>query len=119
MLASGISFEDDEQEGTFMTTWETDYLNASVYSHAKSVSEAIELLTTGAARLLGVSDDFGIIEQGKKADFTVFEENPLDKNLRYFSGMHASMTVVDSQIVYDLESACDEEMYDLLVSMRL
>lgn len=119
VLASGISFEDDEQEGTFMTTWETDYLNASVYSHAKSVSEAIELLTTGAARLLGVSDDFGIIEQGKKADFTVFEENPLDKNLRYFSGMHASMTVVDSQIVYDLESACDEEMYDLLVSMRL
>ena len=49
-----------------MTTWETDYLNASVYSHAKSVGEAIELLTTGAAQLLGVSDDFGIIEQGKK-----------------------------------------------------
>lgn len=109
----------DDKDDEFLTTWSTDCLNQSVYSHAKSVSEAIDMLTIGAAELLGCSKEYGSIEQGKRADFTVFAENPLEKSLQYFSSMHASMTIVDSQVVYDLENACDEEMYDLLVTMRL
>lgn len=109
----------EADESLCLTTWPTNYLNESVYSHADSVSHAIDLLTIEAAELLGVSKEFGSIEQGKRADFTIFEENPLKKNLRYFSGMHAAMTVVDGQIVYDLDEACDEEMYDLITSMRL
>lgn len=106
-------------EDGFLTTWSTDCLNQSVYSHAKSVSEAIDMLTVGAAELLGCGKEYGSIEQGKRADFTVFAENPLKKSLQYFSSMHASMTIVDSLVVYDLETACDDEMYDLLVTMRL
>ena len=109
----------DDKDDEFLTTWSTDCLNQSVYSHAKSVSEAIDMLTIGAAELLGCSKEYGSIEQGKRADFTVFAENPLEKSLQYFSSMHASMTIADSQVVYDLENACDEEMYDLLVTMRL
>ncbi len=118
VLAAEPQIEEDD-ELPFLTTWPADYLGESVFSRAGSVSEAIDFLTVKAAKLLGVSKDLGSIEQGKWADFTVFEENPLDKSLKYFSSMHASMTIIDSQIVYDQEAACDEEMYELLVSMRL
>ncbi|MCI9475973.1 MAG: amidohydrolase family protein [Emergencia sp.] len=111
--------ESDSSEEGFSTTWSTDCLNQSVYSHAGSVSEAVDMLTVGAAEILGRSREYGSIEQGKRADFTVFSENPFEKSVQYFSSMHASMTIVDSQVVYDLETACDDEMYDLLVTMRL
>lgn len=107
--------ENDE----FITTWQSNYLNESVFSHAQNTSEAVDLLTTSAAELLGLSKEFGSIERGKRADFTVFEENPLEKTLRYFSSMHASKTIVDSQIVYDQDEACNEEMCGLLFSMQL
>ena len=107
------------EENEFITTWQTDYLNASVFGHAQNVSQAIDLLTSSAAEMLGISKEAGSIERGRRADFTVFEENPLDKSLRYFSTMHASRTIVDSQIVYDQDEARDEEMRDLLFSMQL
>ena len=111
---SGLSEEEE-----FITTWQTDYLNESVFGHAQNVSEAIDLLTLSAAEMLGISKESGSIEKGKRADFTVFEENPLDKTLRYFSTMHASRTIVDSLIVYDQDEARDEEMCGLLFSMQL
>lgn len=103
----------------FVTTWPTDYLNKSVFGHVNSVEEAIEQLTTGAAAILGRSRDLGSIEQGKIADFTVFDENPFDAGLKKFSGMHASMTIIDSMVVYDEEDEAANEMYDLMTSMRL
>ena len=111
---SGLSEEEE-----FVTTWQTDYLNESVFGHAQNVSESIDLLTLSAAEMLGISKESGSIEKGKRADFTVFEENPLDKTLRYFSTMHASRTIVDSLIVYDQDEARDEEMCGLLFSMQL
>ena len=122
MLAADNAVSNSEVNSTeegFLTTWSTDCLNQSVYSHVGSVSEAIDMLTVGAAELLGCGKEYGSIEQGKRADFTVFSENPFEKSVQYFSSMHASMTIVDSQVVYDLETACDNEMYDLLVTMRL
>lgn len=103
----------------FETTWPTNYLNQSVFGHVNSVKDAIEQLTTGAAAILGRSRDFGTIEQGKIADFTVFDENPFDAGLKKFSGMHASMTIIDSLVVYDEEDEAANEMYDLMTSMRL
>lgn len=108
-----------EEDAPYITTWPTDYLNESVFAHCHSVSDAIDQLTTKAAEILGRSDEFGSIEQGKIADFTVFEENPFDSNLENFSKMHAALTVIDSQIAYDVDEECMEEMCDLLLSMRL
>ncbi len=120
VLASDqIASEAEESDAPFLTTWASDFLNQSVFAHARNTTEAIDLLTTGAAQLLGCSKDYGSIEQGKRADFTVFVENPLDQSLQYFSSMHASMTILDSLVVYDLESDCEAEMYDLLTTMRL
>ena len=109
----------DPDQLAFAATWPTDYLNKSVFGHVNSVEEAIDQLTVEAAAILGRSRDFGTIEQGKLADFTVFDENPFDAGLKKFSGMHASMTIMDSLIVYDEEDEAANEMYDLMTSMRL
>ena len=108
-----------EEDAPYLTTWPTDYLNESVFSHCRSVSDAIDQLTVKAAEIIGRSEDLGSIEQGKIADFTVFEENPLDTDLEVFSKMHAALTVIDSQIAYDVDEECIEEMCDILLSMRL
>lgn len=111
--------EDFEGEEDFITTWPTDYLNQSVFSHSSSVSEAVDNLTIRAAKILGKEKEFGSIEQGKNADFTVFEENPFDRDLKYFSGMHADMTVIDSMVVYDVEEENAREMYKMMTGMQV
>lgn len=108
-----------EEDAPYLTTWTTDYLNESVFAHCHSVAEAIDQLTLKAAEIIGKSDVFGSIEQGKAADFTVFEENPFDGSLEKLSKMHAALTIIDSQIAYDVDEECMEEMCDLLLSMRL
>lgn len=119
VLASDGVCSDDGEEENFLTTWPTDYLNQSVFSHSCGVSEAIDNLTTGAIELLGVSKDFGSIEQGKNADFTVFEENPLEKTLDYFSKMHADMTIINSLVVYDVDAENEKEIFDMMCSMHM
>lgn len=103
----------------FLSTWPSDYLNESVFGHVTSVEEALDELTINAARLIGRENELGSIERGKRADFTVFEENPFDRGLGNFAYMQASLTILDGYIVYDLEEACAEEMYNLMTSMQL
>jgi len=107
---------DDE---SFISTWPTNRLNESVLDHAASVHDAIDGLTLTAAESLGLSKVLGSIEKGKYADFTVFSENPLDGTLKRFSTMHADMTILDGQIVYDAEESAADEMCDILFSMQL
>lgn len=45
-------------------------------NEAISVHEALEAITINAARVLGVEDEVGTIRSGKKADFTVLEQDP-------------------------------------------
>lgn len=71
---------------------------------AKSVEEAIEMLTINAAQQLGISADYGSIEKGKSADFAIFDENPFDaKTLSDFKKLKAAMTVIGGAVVYDAE----------------
>lgn len=109
------SLSDDE----FLSTWPCDYLNESVFGQVTSVEEALDELTINAARLIGRENELGSIERGKRADFTVFEENPFDRGLSNFAYMQASLTILDGRIVYDLEEACNEEIYNLMTSMQL
>ena len=116
VIASDLPISPSED---YLTTWGTDLLNESVFSHSKDVSEAIDNLTINAALLLGKENSFGSIESGKVADFTVFEENPLDADLNYFSNMHAEMVILDSAIVYDATIAAEDELFDLLSAQQL
>lgn len=104
---------------TILTTWSTDFLNQSVFGRVASVEEAVGNLTEKAAELCGCEDTLGRIEQGKKADFTVFDENPLDKDLPTFARMHAVLTVIDGAISYDAEEESMAEMYKILLSQQL
>lgn len=108
-----------EEDAPYIATWPSDYLNQSVFGHCRSVSDAIDQLTTRAAEIIGRGHELGSIEQGKIADFTVFEENPFDGDLERFSKLHAVLTVIDSEIAYDVDEECAEEMCDILLSMRL
>ncbi|MBR5316067.1 MAG: amidohydrolase family protein [Firmicutes bacterium] len=118
ILASKYTASADEEDA-FLSTWPTDYLNESVFNHVDSVEEAIDALTINAAEIVGMSKELGSIEKGKRADFTVFHENPFNGSLQRFSTMHADMTIVDGLIVYDAEEAAADEMCDMLFSMQL
>lgn len=61
--------------------------------------EAIRTATINAAELLGVEDELGSIEHGKKADFVILKDNPLENisNLRQIE-----YVIKDGKIVYDL-----------------
>lgn len=82
---------------------------------AKSVTEAVEMLTINAAVQLGISEEFGTIEKGKRADFAVFEENPLEApSLQAFKKLQSVMTIIDGKIVYDAEEDDLSQWYAML-----
>lgn len=110
---------DENHAGLFLSTWPTHGLSETVFDHTDSVESALDALTTEAAEITGMSKELGSIEKGKRADFTVFEENPLNKDLQQFSRMHAEMTIIDGQIVYDAEEAVADEMCDMIFSMQV
>lgn len=109
-----VDFED-----AYLPTWPTDIWENNFFDQVDSVEEAIDALTIGAAELLGKSNSLGSIEKGKRADFVVFSENPMNSSLERFSTMHADMTILDGLIVYDADEAAADEMCDLLFSMQL
>lgn len=89
-----------------------DYLASA---EPANVSAAVDVLTFDAAVELGILEDYGSIEVGKKADFAVFEENPLNcPNLKDFCRTRAVKTIIDGDIVYDEDVEVENEWYELL-----
>jgi N-acetylglucosamine-6-phosphate deacetylase len=82
--------------------------------YAKDVSDAIDKLTIDAAVQLGISDDYGSIQNDKRADFVIFDENPLDCDLQKFRNLSARMTVINGKIVYDAGADTPESWQDIL-----
>lgn len=118
VLAS-MFHEDIRGDEAYLATWPTESGIDSIFTHAESVQDAIDELTIIAAELVGMSNELGSIEKGKRADFTVFDENPLTSTLSRFAGMHAEMTIVDGIVVYDAEEAAADEMCDMLFGMQV
>jgi predicted amidohydrolase YtcJ len=55
-------------------------LEGGTYEVANALTpyDALESITLDAARVLGLQDELGSIEPGKRADFTILDANPLD-----------------------------------------
>lgn len=123
-IASDYELSDEERaerpvSSEARKTWGTNLLSdRSIYGQSSTAEEVIDQLTTEAAKLIGMQDALGSIEAGKLADFAIFDENPLECEVKLIPRLHTSMTVLGGEIVYDAESENDMEMYDLMMSQQ-
>ena len=87
--------------------------------NARSVEEAVDMLTINAAMQLGIGSDYGSIENGKHADFVIFDENPFEaKSLSDFKKMQPVMTVIDGTVVYDAEEDDMSQWFSMLTAQQ-
>ena len=101
-------------------TWGTNVFSpGSLTGSVSSVEEAIDHLTVDAAAVVGMSEKLGSLEPGKLADMAVFDENLFDLDLKLLPRMHASITVLGGEVVYDADAENDMEMYNLMASQQL
>ena len=98
-------------------TWGTNVFSpGSLTGSVTSVEEAIDHLTVDAAAVVGMSEKLGSLEAGKLADMAIFDENLFDLDLKLLPRIHASITVLGGEIVYDADAENDMEMYNLMAS---
>ena len=101
-------------------TWGTNVFSpGSLTGSVSSVEEAIDHLTVDAAAVIGMSEKLGSLEPGRLADMAVFDENLFDLDLKLLPRIHASITVLGGEIVYDADAENDIEMYNLMASQQL
>jgi len=81
---------------------------------SSDMNSYIRQLTVDAAYQIGMSENLGSVEVGKKADFTVFEEDPLQKGKL----PETFMTILNGDIVYDSEEDDINEWYELMTSQQ-
>ncbi|MGH2603066.1 MAG: amidohydrolase family protein, partial [Dehalococcoidia bacterium] len=66
--------------------------------HRISVPDALHAITLGAAYLLKLEHEIGSIEAGKRADFAVLEENPLDVPPNELKNIPITATVLGGRV---------------------
>lgn len=124
IIASDEELTDEEDaelsaSGTVYLTWRSDVMGRSFFEgNITDGEEAIEHLTMESAEMLGMADKLGSIEKGKYADFAVFSENPLEVRPGELSRVYCDMTVVEGEIVHDVDAENDEYMMDLILHSR-
>ena len=101
------------------TVWRSDVMGRSFFEgNIKNTEDAIEHLTMFAAEVLGAGDELGSIEKGKYADFVAFRENILEMRPSEFGKLFSDMTVVNGEIVHDVEAENDEYMLNMVLYGR-
>ena len=124
IIASDEELTDEEDaelsaSATVYLTWRSDVMGRSFFEgNITDSEEAIEHLTLESAEMLGMEDMLGSIEKGKYADFAVFSENPLEVRPGELSRMYCDMTVVDGEIVHDVDAENDEYMMNMIMYSR-
>ena len=124
IIASDEDLTDEEDagfsaSGTVYLTWRSDELGRSFFEgEITDIEEAVEHLTMESAEMIGMADKLGSIEKGKYADFAVFSENPLDRRPGELSRLYCDMTVVNGEIVHDVDEENDDYMMDMILHSR-
>ena len=60
--------------------------------------QGLEAITINAARVLGLDHEIGSIRSGKKADFTVLSEDPLEVDPTAIKDINIEATVFEGKI---------------------
>lgn len=66
-----------------------------------SLAEAIEAYTLGGARMLGIEDQVGSIEVGKKADLILLDQNLFEIEPKAIPNTKVITTMFDGKVVHD------------------
>lgn len=85
------------------------------------VSEALEALTINPAKILGIDSDFGTLDEGKKASFTVYDSNPFENEASLLeSWILGEQKVLQTQQIVDIRGKysmiLDEEYLTLTIA---
>lgn len=124
IIASDEELTDEEDaelsaSATVYLTWRSDVMGRSFFEgNITDIEEAIEHLTLESAEMLGMEDMLGSIEKGKYADFAVFSENPLEVRPGELSRMYCDITVVEGEIVHDVDAENDEYLMNMIMYSR-
>jgi predicted amidohydrolase YtcJ len=70
------------------------------------------------AAIIGMEDVLGSVEKGKYADFTIFSEDVFSLRPGEFSRLCADMTVVNGEVVHDVDAENDEFLLDMMIYNR-
>lgn len=65
--------------------------------HGLGINRALEAVTLGPARILGIADKYGSIERGKVADLVLYDGDPFE------NATHVVRTIMAGKVVYDRE----------------
>lgn len=121
VLATEQELSDEEKEnylaiGDVITVPSTltSNIDYPALAGADTMEEAIRRLTVQAAEQLGMEEKMGSIEEGKYADFTIYESDPFVHKVSEFGKQEVTMTVVAGVIVYDAEEDNMSSWYELL-----
>ena len=124
IIMSDEELTDDEDaefssSQTAYTTWRSNVMGRSFFEgNIRDPYEAIEHITLESAEMLGVENELGSIEKDKYADFVVFEENLLDRKPSEYGKLYSDMTVVNGEIVHDVDRENDEYMLNMMMYSR-
>ena len=124
IIASDEELTDEEDaelsaSATVYLTWRSDVMGRSFFEgNITDIEEAIEHLTLESAEMLGMESKLGSIERGKYADFAIFSENPLEVRPGQLSKLFCDMTVVDGEIVHDVDAENDEYLMNMIMYSR-
>ena len=77
---------------------------------AITLDQAIAICTIEGAFVLGVEDELGSIETGKRADMIVLDQNLFEIDARDIYGTQVLYSIVDGDVVYDRQVQGDENV---------
>ena len=132
MLSKGVQVAlgtDAGNNSNLIETMRSMYLIAVLYKDARETTRvipaetALEMATIQGARALGLGDDIGSIEEGKKADLVLFDTrrpewrslfNPVNNLVYNADGRSVHTVIVDGKVVVEDHTPVFVDEWDLI-----
>jgi cytosine/adenosine deaminase-related metal-dependent hydrolase len=136
MVQQGICVSlgtDAGNNSNLIETLRSMYLVTVLYKDARGTTDvvpaelALELATLHGARALGLEDDIGSLEVGKKADLVLFDTrrpewrtlfNPVNSLVYNADGRSVHTVIVDGRVVVENHRACYVDEAELITTVQ-